>query len=66
VALGPARDLYLAAVKGYIRKERREGEVTVASLAPRGAEPGAELVAEAAAHCLRLFGCVSGLTPTPG
>jgi hypothetical protein len=40
VALGPARDLYLAGLQGYVRKERREGGVTVASLAPRGAEAG--------------------------
>ena len=55
VAVGPARDLYLAAVQGYSRRERREGAVTVVSLAPRGAEPGAELAAETAALCLRSF-----------
>ncbi len=55
VALGPARDLYLAAVQGYSRRERREGTVTVVSLAPRGAEPGAELAAETAAQCLRSY-----------
>ncbi len=60
VALGPARDLYLAAVQGYSRRERREGAVTVVSLASRGGEPGAELAAEAAAlslrSCQRRFG----------
>ena len=55
VALGPARDLYLAAVQDYLRRERRAEGVQVVSLAPRGSEAGAELVAEAAAASLRSF-----------
>jgi aminopeptidase N len=54
-ALGPARDLFLAASREFVVLEERRGGVTVRSVAPRGREDGARLVLSAAEEALVSF-----------
>jgi hypothetical protein len=54
-ALGPARDLFLAAGRDLVVLEQKRGEVTVRSVAPRGCEEGARLVADSAHAALESY-----------
>jgi hypothetical protein len=55
LALGPARELYLAAGRGLEFFEERRGDTTVRSVAFRGREAGARKVLEAAHAALQIF-----------
>ncbi|MBN1837128.1 MAG: M1 family metallopeptidase [Spirochaetales bacterium] len=55
-ALGPARDLFLAAGRELIVMEQEHAGVRVRSAAPRGCEEGARLVLSASLAALESFG----------
>jgi aminopeptidase N len=54
-ALGPARDLFLAASRDFVVLEEKGGAVRVRSLAPRSRVDGARLVLTAAGEALESF-----------
>jgi hypothetical protein len=55
VALGPARDFYLAAGRGLVAVEARRGEVTLRSFAPGDKVEGAELALDVEGAALESF-----------
>jgi hypothetical protein len=55
LALGPARDLCLAALRGYTRREITEGRVRLAVWMPPGGDEAAELVLGTASAAMRIF-----------
>jgi hypothetical protein len=56
ISLAPARDLYMAVARGWVRSERRENGVTVASYAARDAGDSSKLVISTALSALACFG----------
>jgi len=55
IALGPARDLFLAASRDFVVLEDRHAGVSVRSLAPRGREDGARLVLSSTVEALKSY-----------
>jgi aminopeptidase N len=63
LALGPARDLCLAALRGYARKEAGEGGVRLVGWTPPGGDEAAGLALETARAALRIFTRILGAYP---
>jgi hypothetical protein len=63
LALGPSRDLCLAALRGYARSEAEEGGVRLAAWTPPEDGEASELILETARAALRIFTDAFGAYP---
>jgi len=63
LALGPARDLCLAALRGYARSQAEEGGVRLAVWTPPEGGQASELILETARAALRIFADAFGAYP---
>jgi hypothetical protein len=63
LALGPARDLYLAMSPDFQLSQRQAGKILVRSFAPEGASEGGKLALDTAAAALAAYGELFGEYP---